>query len=162
MKCSFCDYEKDLKPEKKNVKYDECGLDNIIIVGATYYHCPNCGEGVWDYGNIIELHNIIKSVILQKASLMTGPEIKFLRKNSGLSKEYFAELLGVDERTIYRWEKGLNITKQVDHAIRMAIALTAPDRDYEFHDYVLQKKKGKDFDLLKILRSSKGFSLKFA
>lgn len=161
MKCQNCESSRELKKEKRDLKYTECGLSNIVLVNATVFKCSNCSEEYYDYGNINELHKLIAGALISQASILTGPEIRFLRKHTGYSKDYFAEVLGVQERTVYRWEKGENITPQVDKAIRMAIALTQPDRDYDYHDYMLKKKEAKKFSILKILFSPKGYKLHF-
>lgn len=37
---------------------------------------------------------------------MSGPEIERLRKALAMSREQFAELLGISSMTVYRWERG--------------------------------------------------------
>jgi len=44
MKCTMCENEKPLKKERITVKYKDCGLDNVTLIGVTYYKCHQCGE----------------------------------------------------------------------------------------------------------------------
>lgn len=161
MKCVNCDYKKQLKGQKKAVKYDECGLNNIVLDGITVYTCPNCGEEYFDYGDINQLHSLIKDAIMKRPGKITGPEIRFLRKYFGYSKEYFAKLLEVDERTIYRWESDKNITPQISKSIKIALAYSETDRDYDYHDYLLNKKTGTEFRMLKFIPAKSGFTLEY-
>lgn len=161
MKCASCSNSKRLKAEKRVVKYDECGLTNIVLDGITVYTCPICGEEYFDYGNINQLHSLIKDAIMKRPGVITGPEIRFLRKYFGYSKEYFADILKVDERTIYRWESGRSITPQISRSIKFVFAYVECDRDYDYHDYLLNKKEGKEFSILKFIPIKSGFTLQY-
>lgn len=159
MKCTSCESKKELIKEKRTVKYDECGLDNIVLVNTHIFKCAECGEEIHSYGNIHILHNLIKDAILRNKEILTGPQVRFLRKHFGYSKENFAHLLQVDVRTIARWESGRNITPQVDRSIRLAVAASEPSRDYAYHDELLGKKEFINFKLLKIHFSPKSNAL---
>lgn len=162
MKCINCSNKKPLKGQKRIVQYTECGLDDVILDGITVYTCPECGEEYFDYGNIIQLHSLIQDAIMKKAGLLTGPQIRFLRKVHGFSKEFFAGMVGVEERTVYRWESGKNITTQVDKTVRIAFAYADSDRYYDYHDYLLKGKKGVEYKSLRIKPNKSGFSLRYA
>lgn len=150
MKCVMCDNKKSLKKEVVTLRYNECGLNNVVLAGVIKHSCPECGEEYFNYGNIEQLHSLIKTALIVKKDLLTGSEIRFLRKQMGFSKEFFAHVLGVEIRTVFRWESNKNITKQVDRSIRMAASLKEPDRDYKFHEQLLDDTKSKKYKLMKI------------
>ena len=150
MKCVNCDNKKTLKSKSVTKKYDECGLPNVVLVGVTKFSCPKCGEEYFHYGNVLQLNALIKDNLIQKRGLLTGPEIRFIRKQLGFSKEYFGHILGVEERTIYRWESGKNITKQVDRSIRIVASLQDSDRNYTLHEALLDDKKSKKYKHMRI------------
>lgn len=145
MKCTNCENKKELKKQFVTIKYDECGLDNVTLIGATQYKCDACGETYTKYGNIHQVHSLIKDSILEKPTLLNGAEIKFLRKYMGYSTQYFAMILGVQIRTVQRWEANESISLQIDHSIRLAVASKEPNRDYNLHDMLLQKDKLKSY-----------------
>jgi putative zinc finger/helix-turn-helix YgiT family protein len=85
--------------------YKESGLDNVYLVGVEICEC-SCGEKVVSIPAITELHSKLALELLKKKSLLAGKEIRFLRKNMGLTAKKLGEIMGVNNATISRWEKG--------------------------------------------------------
>lgn len=50
--------------------------------------------------------------------------LRFIRKQKGISQKVLAKIVGVDQSTISLWEKGMDIT--VDNAVKVAEALNVP------------------------------------
>jgi putative transcriptional regulator len=83
--------------------YLESGLDNVWLCRTELFHCP-CGEEGPLIPRPIELHNLIGACLVSQKYPLSGREIRFLRKRLALTGLKFAELLGVDNATLSRWE----------------------------------------------------------
>lgn len=155
MKCSMCENNKSLKKCTITVKYKESGLDNITLVGIDSYQCDKCGEGYYNYGNLEKLHTVISNILLKKADLLTGKEIRFLRKHLGYSGSTFAQLIGYSHETISRIETGAqSVTEAFDRLIRFLVASKLPDRGYDLHDLLLNH-KGEIYSRIELTHSGK-------
>lgn len=103
MRCPVCG--KGMKKTKGSYKYVESGLDNVILENIPIYRCA-CGESMPELKNIEELHTIISDNLVKKAVLLTGQEIRFIRKQMGLNAKELASVLSVSPVTVSRWETG--------------------------------------------------------
>lgn len=102
--------------------YLESGLDNVYLVDVELWECP-CGENAVGIPAVPELQRVIGEVLLRKKTLLTGKEIRFLRKNIGIPSKKFAETLGVDQATVSRWENEKRLPdKPTDRLIRLVYA----------------------------------------
>lgn len=86
-------------------QYKESGLDNVILRGIKVYEC-SCGNKFAFIPRILELHKLIAKRLVQKKALLTGKEIRFLRKNLGLKAKDFAKYLRITQVSLSRWETG--------------------------------------------------------
>ncbi len=84
--------------------YTECGLDNVVIVGADFLSADD-GEEVIVIPAAGRLHKAIAEGILKRDSSMSGRELRFLRTEMGMTQAELARLLHRDAQTIARWEK---------------------------------------------------------
>ncbi len=138
MECPSCDCKKTIKAEIITHRFKESGLDDVILIGVKLYRCSNCGEEIYDYGDINQLNRIITETLLKKKGQLTGKEIRFLRSYVGYSSEMFARILGYDKTSWSRIENDRSkISTQVNMAVRWAVAGKLADRDYDVHDLVL-------------------------
>lgn len=159
MKYCICENKKPLKRQLATKKYEEGGLDNVTLINVEYYRCPECGEEFLGYGNIEVLHEKIVGFFLQKKALLTGKEIRFIRKHLGYSGAKFAEMVGYDPASIYRIEGGEStITEAFDRMVRFFAASKMVDRNYDLHDK-LSSGDLMDFDSLKLRRMPSGWRL---
>jgi DNA-binding transcriptional regulator YiaG len=79
------------------------GLDNVSIENTTVYNC-SCGVSFPSIYRIPLLNDKIAETLLQKPSLLSGKEIRFLRKRLFLSLKSFSEILGIGNTTLSKWE----------------------------------------------------------
>lgn len=160
MICAMCENKKPLKTVTvRAYRYKESGLDNVILHGVKESRCEACGETYFSYGNIDKLHNLIAHHLIRKTDVLTGQEVRFLRKFLGFSSAAFAKLVGYEIEHLSRIENGKNeVQKTFDHLVRMLVANHLPDRDYKLQDLFLEGKamkikwlefslKGKDWKL---------------
>jgi putative zinc finger/helix-turn-helix YgiT family protein len=94
------------EPTKRKIdayQYHESGLDNVYLQNIPIYEC-NCGAKYPSIFRVGYLNELIGEALLEKQSLLSGKEIKFLRKNLYLSSKDFANALGVGTTTLSKWE----------------------------------------------------------
>ncbi len=111
-KCFVCNSDK-VKIVKEDYKYIESGLDNVVLKDIDIYKCENCGEIMPELQNIEKIHENIANEIINKESLLKGQEIKFLRKQLGITAQKLADALNVSKITVSRWE---NNHEDIGHA----------------------------------------------
>ena len=157
MKCPMCGEA--TRQEMRTHHYTECGLPNVFIKDVPVEVC-RCGEEYIQIPGMEEVDRRIGEKLLGKDQLLTGEEIRFLRKWLDLTSEEFAVSLGLKRATISRWENGKTpvylfidrlirlyvagvkgITQQIDHSYFFpATPLTTPtvrrQIEVELHDSV--------------------------
>ena len=101
--------------------YTESGLDNIWLEGITVYSCPNCEVESADIPDLEGLHKLLAKDIILTPLPMRGAELRFLRKEAKLKLKDFAEILGVDPKTINNLEKAVHLSKQTDVTVRLLV-----------------------------------------
>jgi putative zinc finger/helix-turn-helix YgiT family protein len=100
--------------------YAECGLDTINLENVLVFRCSRCSAIVPEIPAMAELHRVILLAIIQKNSLLSGPEIRFLRKMAGMSSKELAQSVGANPSSLSRWEQGTRkITKKMDSTLRL-------------------------------------------
>lgn len=86
-------------------RYEECGLDNVILVGLEAYE-DDGGESAVTIRNINGLHRAITEGIAKKPTGITGRELRFVRTELGQTQAEMAAVINKDVQTIGRWERG--------------------------------------------------------
>jgi putative zinc finger/helix-turn-helix YgiT family protein len=103
MKCPVCG--KKMKHYKGSHHYAESGLSNVVLQGIDQWEC-GCGEHVVEIPKVDDLHRRLGRLLIAQEKRLSGPEVRFLRKNLGLSGKEMAGLMGVNNATLSRWESG--------------------------------------------------------
>jgi putative zinc finger/helix-turn-helix YgiT family protein len=102
-----------------NYRYTECGLDSVNLVGILIFHCK-CGAIVPQIHAMGDLHRKIMLSLITKETLLSGSEIRFLRKMAGLKGTEMSQLLGIHKTNLSKWENGkLPINKRTDATLRL-------------------------------------------
>lgn len=160
MKCSMCENTKTLATSSVTHKYKECGLDSVILHGVKVSKCENCGETYFNFGNVDKLHQLIASYLVKKSDILTGQEIRFLRKYLGYSGTVFAGLVGYEVEHLSRLENGKSpISETFDRLVRTLVMEKIPSRDYSLHDLFIEGKAIK-ISWLEFSRSGKIWKFK--
>lgn len=104
----------------KNYHYTECGLDSVYLVNGFEFVQTNDGKAVV-IQDIDGLHRMVGERLVNDQKHLSGKEIRFLRHEMLLSQAGLARLLGVDEQTVARWEKGTGkkVPQMADATIRL-------------------------------------------
>ena len=98
-------------------QYRESGLDNVFVDGVGIFRCV-CGQEYIQLPGAQEVHNQVASALLNKTSLLTGSEARFLRKWLRLTSNELAKALGYTRISVSRREnKGLTVA--TDRSLRL-------------------------------------------
>jgi DNA-binding transcriptional regulator YiaG len=103
-------------------RYDECGLDNVILKGFALC-TDDAGAEVVTIPHVNRLHQVLTQVLATKPSGLQPKEIRFLRTELGLTQAELGKLVGKDAQTIARWEKGGTPIEQTAEMVLRARAL---------------------------------------
>lgn len=108
--------------------YKESGLDYVWLIGVLQYKCKKCGERFVEISRINDLHLLIGKNIICKKELLTGPEVRFLRKEIGMKSKDIAAALSIEPETYSRWENGKRpIAACHDKSLRMIYVMNASE-----------------------------------
>jgi len=127
-------------------QYVESGLDNVFVSGVGIYRCE-CGQEYVQLPDAQKVHDQIASELLNKPSLLTGREAKFLRKWMCLTSEVMANVLGYTRVSASRWEKN-GPSVATDRALRLyASVVRSMPIDFENLFSSMKEKPQKDFKI---------------
>ncbi|PJC87849.1 transcriptional regulator [Vibrio sp. HA2012] len=128
--------------------YKECGLPNVHLKNGYTLEIID-GEEYLSIDDMNGLHIAIAIQLVEKNQPLTGSEFKFLRQHFNHSRRVLGELLGVDQQTVGRWEKGeTSIPKNVDATMRQ-LFLESIDEDSNL-GLLLQKLANAEAEVLMI------------
>lgn len=102
---------------RKGYHYTESGLTNVWLANGYEIRQTKYGNGV-AFQDIAGLHRCIARMLASKSRL-TGAEIRFLRKELGLSQAKLGKLIGVTEQAVALWEKKGRMPKAADRLLRL-------------------------------------------
>lgn len=88
----------------KQYHYTECGLPDVWIDG--WHVEDDAGEETIRIPNVRSLHRLISKGIVTSVGTLTGPEIRYLRTEMGLTQTELGELVHRERLTVSRWERG--------------------------------------------------------
>lgn len=106
---------------KIEYRYDECGLDNVILVNLECCQDDE-GEAVIIVPNINVLHRSLVRAIAEKSSAILPQELRFVRTEIGLTQAGLADVVDRDAQSIGRWERG---EKPIDRTAETLIRILA-------------------------------------
>ena len=78
----------------------------VLLRGVDLERCPVCGEESVAFPDIEGLHLAIGLSIVNRHQQFVAGEIRFLRKLLDWTAVEMSQVLGVDDKTISRWENG--------------------------------------------------------
>jgi DNA-binding transcriptional regulator YiaG len=106
---------------RENYRYTEAGLKSVTLTNVLVFHCE-CGAIVAELPAIGQLHTLIADHLFRKKTLLSGEEVRFLRKWVGYSATELADTTGYSKSIISRWENDRkNIAKEPDRLLRLVV-----------------------------------------
>lgn len=125
-KCTTCGEQ--IVSERRNHRYIESGVPNIILQGVAVADCLKCGNSDVSVPRVAKVHRSIARAIAKSPARLTGPQLRFLRKHLGLSGEELSRYLHTDKTKVSKWEREEDaIGPATDRLIRLLA--TALDKD---------------------------------
>jgi len=102
---------------KNGYRYTESGLTNVWLANGYTIRKTKHGEGV-SIHDMDGLHRALARALSNKPRL-AGTEVRFLRKEMGLSQRGLGELLGVTDQAVSLWERKGQLPKTADRLLRL-------------------------------------------
>jgi putative zinc finger/helix-turn-helix YgiT family protein len=103
--------------EPVSVQIKGTGLD---VPGIPHMKCRSCGEEYFDAGATTLLQRKATSRYKADNDLLTGDEIKAIRKKYGMTQSDLERFLGVATNTVVRWERDTVFqSRPVDKLLRL-------------------------------------------
>lgn len=110
--------------------YVESGLSDVHLHGLVQYRCLKCGEVAVEIPKIKALHRLIARDIICKQEMLSGAEVRFLRKELGMKGKEVAEILAIEPETYSRWENGKqSVAPCHDRQLRLIYILNASEEE---------------------------------
>jgi len=107
--------------------YTLAGLPNVRLAGIRVRRCRKCGAEMPEIPRIQDLHRVIANLIVKKPGLLTGPEIRYLRKQAGFAAKQFAALIAIDPSTLSRVEAGKQKLSKAPDRLARAVSVAVGD-----------------------------------
>jgi|WetSurMetagenome_2_1015567.scaffolds.fasta_scaffold258910_2 putative zinc finger/helix-turn-helix YgiT family protein len=128
MQCPKCKIG-NVKLQKGPYRYSESGLDHIVLKNIRWWECAVCQGSEVEIPRIGQLHRCIAWIVVTNPSLLTGPEIVFLRKQLCKNQKEMAETLGIKQVVLNRWETGArkSHSKANDILLRLSYLILQDD-----------------------------------
>lgn len=99
--------------------YVACGLPNVWLANGYTTGVSSDGDPIFHVDNVEELHKAIAFSLVEKDTILTGDEFRFLRSEIKLTRKSLAGILAYSEEAIKKWESGENpIQKTADVTLR--------------------------------------------
>lgn len=112
-----------VEPERRNYRYLESGLPNVVLQGVEIADCPVCGTSDVIIPRMAKIHRAIAQAIVNSPARLTGEQLRFLRKFLGWSGDQMASYLHTDKTKISKWETGDDrIGPATDRLVRLITA----------------------------------------
>ncbi len=108
----------------------DSGLPNIYLIGVKYRVCRKCAAQAVEIPTPVKLMNVIAEAIVMRPGILSGPEIRFLRKRAGKKAADFAAMISNTPEHFSKLETGaLPLQEATDKLIRLTYGLLSGDAD---------------------------------
>src|SRR5258708_5099510 len=115
--------------------FEECGLDNVWLADGFTFQRTAYGRGV-SFDDFEGVHRTIARHLVETLGALDGNEVRFLRKELDLSQAGLASLLGYDEQTVSRWERGVSTVPPAADRLLRALWREAHGERLKLRDFI--------------------------
>jgi len=106
----------------------DSGLSNVYLVGVKYLACKTCQRQAAEIPALGRLLPLIAKTVVMKPALLSGEEIRFLRKRVGKKAADFAALINKTPEHFSKLENNqLPLQQETDKLIRLIYGMLAGD-----------------------------------
>ncbi len=104
--CQICGRKLTVRTATKSrpFHYTLSGLPDVYLVDVKVYRCEHCNRESAAIPRIEELNRSIAAHLAEKHGKLTGPEVRFIRKQAGLSAKEAAAFLALTPARLSRVE----------------------------------------------------------
>ena len=120
---------------RKLYHFTESGLDNVWLADGFTFHRTAYGRGV-SFDDIEGVHRAIARHLVETPGALDGNKVRFLRKELDLSQAALASLLGYDEQTVSRWERGVSTVPPAADRLLRALWREAHGEPLKLRDFI--------------------------
>lgn len=123
------------------LRYCLSGLPNVWLLNGFTRQQDDYGES-FDIHDVDGLNQAIAAGIIEKPGILTGSELKFLRKRLGLTQAEMGDRLRVTDQTVANYEKGQTaVSGPADMMVRVVYLLHVlpPDAGRAFVDELMRR-----------------------
>lgn len=112
-------------PECEPLHYTACGLDNVYLTSG--YKVRKAGDEEYvAIHDVDELHEAIAEFLVRQRKILTGAEVRFLRKYLDVTQRELGAFLGVSDQSVARYEKGQTVLEgPSDNLLRLLVLAQA-------------------------------------
>lgn len=102
----------------------DSGLPNVYLIGVKYWECTRCHSQWAEIPAPEQLMNVIAEAVVMKPGILTGAELKFLRKRAGKKASDFAQLINKTPEHLSKLEtESLPLKESTDKLIRLTYGM---------------------------------------
>jgi HTH-type transcriptional regulator/antitoxin MqsA len=113
--CGAGGLEKKVSTETFEYKGEKISIPNYVT-----YECAECKEAIVDKATLKASGKLLKDFQRKVDGLLTGSQIKEIRKKLGLTQEQLAEIVGGGLKSVARYESGqICQSKGMDNLLRI-------------------------------------------
>lgn len=154
-KCYRCG-KAELVSRKATIEYKQAGLPYpVILANVPVRECPACSEQAVTIPDPEGLHRALSLYMVRVNRALFPQEVRFLRKYLAWSAEHLSAVMGVDPKTLSRWENGRQKLGPVAERFLRVLVLQRLEEDAKtFADEVLPKLGHQPADASESLRLS--------
>jgi putative zinc finger/helix-turn-helix YgiT family protein len=112
-----------------NFPYELKGVGKFTITKARVVKCEDCGATLLLGEEVEKWHKEIEEALSKASDRLKHGAIVFLRKRLRLDQAAFANVLGVDQSTVSRWESGATrISPTAENFLKVLVAMEPSER----------------------------------
>lgn len=89
---------------KDPLPYPDCGLDDVYLLNGYEITETPYGAGL-SVKDVDGLRSAIAHSLATRKKILSGKEVRFLRKEMDLTQSELGRLVGLDAQSVARWEK---------------------------------------------------------